>query len=296
MNPLFTLITPVWNRETHVVQTIESLEGQYFNDWEHIIIDNNSTDRSFQVCKVRESARRRVLRCEQQGVAFARNCGIKEANGRWIVHLDSDNVLFRRDSLNRLAQEVQRASARCLAVFSKCALANGQLVSFSKNDPEELDLGGFVASLRGEWNPTVKAEWYKRNLHPECKGSYECLVWYRAAREGTIRLGQFVTQIYGTECDNKITERPVDGSRAEELSLYYGMLLKEFGREIRDGAPSVWWNYALRTAVYGKIARANLREHPDVDELPSLAKLMWHLPAPLLSKGVNAYKRHVTQL
>ncbi len=87
-SPLFSVIIPVYNRERFIARAIESVLAQTFRDFELIVVDDGSTDKSAAI------AARYPLRLIQQpnkGVSAARNAGIKAAKGSIIALLDSDD-------------------------------------------------------------------------------------------------------------------------------------------------------------------------------------------------------------
>lgn len=90
--PTVSVITPLYNSSTCIVETLNSLRRQTYENWESILIDDGSTDDTAE--KVRpflEDKRFRYIRQENQGIAGARNSGIKAATGEWICLLDHDD-------------------------------------------------------------------------------------------------------------------------------------------------------------------------------------------------------------
>ncbi len=92
---LFSLIVSVYNTKKYLDQCLDSIALQDFGDYELIIVDDGSTDGSAQICddfcKGRTNAK--VIHQENQGLAGARNTGIKEAKGEWIWFIDSDDFI-----------------------------------------------------------------------------------------------------------------------------------------------------------------------------------------------------------
>ncbi|MBB6224968.1 trifunctional glycosyltransferase/class I SAM-dependent methyltransferase/polysaccharide deacetylase [Rhizobium leguminosarum] len=93
--PMVSIITPAHGAETTLSSTLESLIAQTHADWECVIIDDGSTDRTAEIADrfAARDTRFRVLRQEQSGVSAARNAGLAEAKGDWVVFLDSDDAL-----------------------------------------------------------------------------------------------------------------------------------------------------------------------------------------------------------
>lgn len=94
---LVSIIMPLFNGELHVKESINSVLNQEYINWELIIIDDCSTDRSREVVKeyTRNCSKIKLLQTNiNQGPAYARNMGIQEAKGDYISFLDSDDVWF----------------------------------------------------------------------------------------------------------------------------------------------------------------------------------------------------------
>ncbi|MBI2167203.1 MAG: glycosyltransferase [Candidatus Omnitrophica bacterium] len=95
--PKVSVITPCYNSEKYIGETIKSVYAQSFTDWEHIIVDDGSTDRSGDVVgshAVRDG-RIRFLSQLNQGVSTARNNGFKTSSkmSRYLLFLDADDTL-----------------------------------------------------------------------------------------------------------------------------------------------------------------------------------------------------------
>lgn len=88
-------IVPVYNTEDLVGRCIESILSQSFLDWELILIDDGSKDGSLSVLKSYEmnDSRIKVIHQDNSGPGLARNRGIKEATGEYVVFIDSDDYI-----------------------------------------------------------------------------------------------------------------------------------------------------------------------------------------------------------
>lgn len=100
---LVSVVTPAYNCEKYLRQTVESVIRQTFEQWEMIIVDDCSTDGTLALAQrlAAQEKRIRVLRNEiNQGVSLTRNRGIAEARGEYIALLDGDD-LWESDKLER---------------------------------------------------------------------------------------------------------------------------------------------------------------------------------------------------
>lgn len=94
--PLLSVVVPVYNAEKYIDICIQSILVQDMNDFEIILIDDGSIDQSLSKCLAyqQQDNRVKVFHIENKGVSFARNYGIKQSIGKWIMFLDSDDYLF----------------------------------------------------------------------------------------------------------------------------------------------------------------------------------------------------------
>ena len=88
-----SVIVPLYNKEKFIRATINSVLQQTYKDFELIIVDDGSTDDSASVVKAIKDPRIRFVQKLNEGVSVARNTGIKESNGEWLLFLDADDEL-----------------------------------------------------------------------------------------------------------------------------------------------------------------------------------------------------------
>lgn len=91
-SPLISIIMPCLNGERHIQMAIDSVLAQTFSDFELIVVDNGSTDRTPEILKSVNDPRLRVFTLRERGVSRARNLGLREARGTFIAFLDSDDT------------------------------------------------------------------------------------------------------------------------------------------------------------------------------------------------------------
>lgn len=95
--PKISVIVPVYKAEAYLHRCVDSLLAQTFQDFEILLIDDGSPDRSGEICDeyARKDKRVRVFHKENGGVSAARNEGIIQAKGEWIAFIDSDDYIDR---------------------------------------------------------------------------------------------------------------------------------------------------------------------------------------------------------
>lgn len=87
-----SVIIPVYGAEKFVSQTIESVLNQTYQNWEIIIVDDGSPDKSIEICQQFTDPRIRIVRQANRGLPGARNTGIRHARGEYLALLDADDI------------------------------------------------------------------------------------------------------------------------------------------------------------------------------------------------------------
>lgn len=95
-NPWVSIIVPVYNAEKFLPRCINSILAQTFTDFELLLIDDGSTDKSAKICDeyAQKDIRIKVFHKKNGGVSTARNLGIDKAGGEWITFVDSDDYVL----------------------------------------------------------------------------------------------------------------------------------------------------------------------------------------------------------
>ena len=120
-----TVITPTHNRGHLIERTINSLLAQSYKNFESIVIDDGSTDNTQEVLSRYED--RRIIYCKipKSGVSAARNVGIKLSRGKYVVFLDSDNLL-EGDFLKELHAVISKSGEDKGFVYCDCDVYYGE--------------------------------------------------------------------------------------------------------------------------------------------------------------------------
>lgn len=93
MNALVSIIIPAYNSEKWIKHTIESALSQTWKNKEIIVVDDGSTDKTFEITKQYESTQLKVISQENKGACAARNNALNIAQGEYIQWLDADDLL-----------------------------------------------------------------------------------------------------------------------------------------------------------------------------------------------------------
>lgn len=105
-----SIIIPVYNGEKFIGECLESITKQSYSNFECIIVDDGSTDRTVDVIQGVADSRFKIIEGKHKGSSAARNKGFLEASGKYILFLDSDDV-FHGDLLSSLYETIDEHKA-----------------------------------------------------------------------------------------------------------------------------------------------------------------------------------------
>lgn len=136
--PKISIIIPVYKAEIYIHNCIESILAQTFKDFEVLLIDDGSPDKSGEICdKYAElDCRVRVFHNENGGVSFARQFGIDNARGEYTIHADPDDWV-EPDMLEDLYAKAQEEDADMVMCDYFVNFKNEQ--QYRKSQPSALD-------------------------------------------------------------------------------------------------------------------------------------------------------------
>jgi hypothetical protein len=114
--PFVSVVMPVYNQEKYVGAAVESILRQTFKDFEFIIVDDGSTDRTPEVLKSITDPRVRIVNAPHQGFLPALTRGVNESRGKWVARMDSDDISHP----NRLQRQMKflNSHPECLFIGS----------------------------------------------------------------------------------------------------------------------------------------------------------------------------------
>ncbi|CAK7013101.1 MAG: Putative teichuronic acid biosynthesis glycosyltransferase TuaG [Peptostreptococcus russellii] len=198
---LVSIITPVYNAEKFIRETIESVQNQTYTNWEMLLINDCSTDSSAEIIKEKAAEDSRIKYIEldkNSGAAITRNTGISKAQGRYIAFLDSDDI-WKSDKLDKqLALIKEKDIGFCFTSY-RYVMQDGVPTNKVARAPEKIDYNGLLKNtiigcstvlidreVMGDFRMTNvrrgqdTATWLQLLKRTEyAYGIYEDLVWYR---------------------------------------------------------------------------------------------------------------------
>lgn len=178
---MISVIIPIYNAERYLNRMLDNLLAQNFMDYECLLIDDGSTDRSYDICSeyAQKDTRFRYIQQGKKGVSAARNCGIKNARGEYIAFLDADDEILP-NYLQVLFDNCQQSS---IAVCDVVVFENGkEIARFTEGDTELTQVQALNSLLsRSGINSGPAAKLYKKSVIQDLKfpmmHTYEDLVF-----------------------------------------------------------------------------------------------------------------------
>lgn len=201
-----SIIVPVYQVETYLRQCIDSILAQTFTDFELILVDDGSKDKSGEICEeyAGKDGRVRVIHKENGGLSDARNAGLEQAAGEYFMFVDSDDYIAPT-MIERLYNSIQSESADIAAcnfcyVFDKKekkdfstameaeVLQGSEIFYYRKNDRSY----GFWTVA---WNKLYKSETF-RNVRFRFGKYHEDEFWANDIYQLEIRVATIPERLY----------------------------------------------------------------------------------------------------
>lgn len=138
MNELVSVIVPVYNAEKYLAECLESIINQKYEYLDIVIVNDGSTDSSRHICEryAKKDNRIRIIDKENGGNGDARNVGVENAKGEWIIWVDADDVIHP-EQINILYEIAKKRNIDIVV---------GNYLSFSDSDKL------CMQSLDDKWN------------------------------------------------------------------------------------------------------------------------------------------------
>lgn len=192
---MVSVIIPVYNVEKFIVQTLECVKNQTYTNWEIILVEDGSRDKSVEIiedyCNRNPGCRIRLIRLpENMGAAGARNSGVMEAGGRYIAYLDADDI-WMPDKLEKELKFMEKTGAAFAFTGYEFADEAGQGTGKVVRVPRILD---YKEALKNTtiFTTTVMFDLHKiekeQLMMPRIK-SEDTALWWKVLRNGYAAYG-----------------------------------------------------------------------------------------------------------
>ncbi|MBL4663213.1 MAG: glycosyltransferase family 2 protein [Flavobacteriaceae bacterium] len=184
--PCVSIITPLFNAEKHIAQTLQSVQNQSYQNWEHIIVNDHSTDTSEEIVKniaEKDPRIQLVSLQENKGAAFCRNHATELANGDYIAFLDSDD-LWHSEKLSKQVDFMKDqdcdVSYTSYLHISETGEALGKRIKALDKLPYKKQLrNNYIGNLTGIYNASTLGKIFA----PPIRKRQDWAVWLEAIKK-----------------------------------------------------------------------------------------------------------------
>ena len=143
---MISVIVPVYNVETYLEECLDSIQNQTYTDFEVLLVNDGSTDRSKAICEryCKENRRFHLLNQENQGLSAARNTGVAASRGEFIAFVDSDDMILA----NYLETLIHYMREDVDIVESQFTVSNEEFLAKSFKEPSILFEGNSQEAVK----------------------------------------------------------------------------------------------------------------------------------------------------
>ncbi len=235
MQEKVSIIVPVYNAENYIEQTIGSVLDQSYENWEMLLVENGSTDKSVEKIKQFADPRIRLIIMEDNaGAANARNEGMRQATGIYAGYIDADD-LWHPDKLKKqIAFMEEKDAAFSFTGYEfgdENAVGTGKIVRVPDTLSYKQALSNttiFTSTVMFDTRKIAKDKLYMPNVKSE-----DSALWFRILREGHIAYGLNENLVTYRRPANSLSSNKLEAMRRiwnlyrkqENLNLFYSMYL-----------------------------------------------------------------------
>jgi len=180
----FSILVPVYNTERYLVECIQSVLAQTYQNFELLLVNDGSEDSSGRICDeyAKKHDKIRVYHKMNGGQLHARKCAADQASGEYCIYLDSDDCL-ETNALERINKAIEKTHCDCI-IFGMSRVKDGNVIKVIRDQEEKIlvDKRELYRKcfLSDEYNPMCRKavrlslvqgrdypEWYYRIRHGE---------------------------------------------------------------------------------------------------------------------------------
>lgn len=153
--PKVSVIMPTYNRAHYLSEAIQSVLNQTFRDFELIVVDDGSTDKTTELLKSTHDARTLCIRQEHSGISAAMNTGINASRGKYIARLDSDDIWVPQMLATQVAVLDRRSEVGLVYAMTGEMNQAGVRRSGVYGRPEFFDGESFKSMIYGDFTSNI---------------------------------------------------------------------------------------------------------------------------------------------
>lgn len=255
-----SVIIPTYNRRNVVMNAVNSVLNQQASglDFEIIVSDDGSSDKTFELFKKNNKKIRYFYHKVNSGVNVARNLGIKEAKGDYVLFLDSDDVLTP-DCFAILERKLDKLSS--VNLFGTVEIKTGKKM-FNIAEERMFTYKEWLEEkyIGGEFLSVVKRDVFKKDLFDEERFCFERFFWNRVIKKYGAFASPEVMRLYSFEEENRVTKALLKPENAAKRYVDYTEYLKRFGQDYLNFNLHQQYSNLLFVVGFYAIMSKNMKE------------------------------------
>lgn len=294
--PKVSIIVPVYKAEAYLHRCVDSILAQTFTDFELLLIDDGSPDRSGEICDeyAQKDSRIRVIHKENGGVSSARQRGLDEAVGEYTIHADPDDWV-EPNMLEELYKKAKQDDADIVI----CDYFNniGTKQTICRQCPSSLEpkqvLIELFQQLHGScWNKLARRVCYKQYGIEFPRGINYCedlFTWVQFLSHKEVKVVYLNKAFYHYFDNPESITRRYQRSQYETRCKFVELLEKVLPTELRSTIlKKVTFNIFIEANIYDVLTQSEIKEGLVIfkHDIANLGK-RWRIGFILLSIGLN---------
>jgi glycosyltransferase involved in cell wall biosynthesis len=261
-----TIAIPFFNAEAYLTDAIRSVFAQTYQDWELILIDDGSTDKSLEIVKSIKDDRVRVISDgKNKRLAGRLNEVTKIAKYDFIARMDADDLIFPSKLATQLAHLKKDSNLDIVTTGVYSVTNNLEIQGVRGQDFEYPNFDSIVSRKLGVVHAAIlaKKSWYERNQYDESlKIAQDLDLWIRAAKKNDFKIKSISDYLYIYREEGNITKDKLLRAYKNERQM-----IKKYGsnQKIKLLSKSLIKSFVVRTlALTGNVQQLQKRRGKEI--------------------------------
>ncbi|HSD14563.1 MAG TPA: glycosyltransferase family A protein [Flavobacterium sp.] len=290
--PLISVIIPLYNKDFSIGRTLESVLRQTFTDFEIIIVNDGSTDKSVEKVLEFSDSRIHLFHQKNEGAASARNSGISKASGSLIAFLDGDDVWFENhmEKLAKLYTDFPDCGLYCSRYLMK--ISKNNIIAISYKDSVQDNYRGilpdyFASSMKFRVGLTSALAIPKTILNtdmlfnPEVSSGQDLELFTKIAIKHHVAITGTYTLEYNFSLENQLSKTPITRKKLMDFSQFSEA--EKNNKSLKNFLDLYRVEYALHYHMFGDTHKSQFYlKEVDKENIGFKTRLLFHLPGLFL--------------
>lgn len=289
--PYFSIVIPLYNKENYIENTLKSVLNQTFTDFEVVLINDGSTDRSCEIVASFTDSRVRLLHQTNQGASAARNLGIQNAKASNIAFLDADDYWYPNhlETLFLLEKDYPDCAIYCNRYQTKIAKNKAITTDFSYSFPNDFRgvIPDYFESCYVNRVATSSSIFVRKPILEEnncfniaISSGQDLELWTKIAINHKVAISDKITAIYHFEAANSLSKTPITKKTLLDFSQFAAA--EKENKSLKKFLDIYRLEYALQFKIAGYSTQSQFYLKDITTKIPLKTKILLQLPVLVL--------------